>query len=78
MEQAFLFVTMLIFSGLIINGLITKAVWSKGESKKLIGKTWAHKKHFDEEPIGYCIVMAIYLFCLGVLTYAAVNPQAFS
>jgi Flp pilus assembly protein protease CpaA len=62
---------MLILAGLLVDGLLTRAVWVKGARNGLFSfRHWAHKCERDEESWPYWFAMGFYalaLLCLGGL-----------
>ena len=64
----------LILAGLLVDGLLTRAVWVKGTRKGLFSfRHWAHKRERDEEAWIYWFAMSFYalvLLCLcGLLLW---------
>ena len=64
----------LILAGLLVDGILTRAVWVKGTRKGLFSfRHWAHKRERDEEAWIYWFAMSFYglvLLCLcGLLLW---------
>jgi hypothetical protein len=70
-QLVFIVLVILILAGLLVDGLLTRAVWVKGARNGLFSfRHWAHKCERDEEAWPYWFAMSFYalvLICLCVL-----------
>ena len=64
-QSAFIILVILILAGLLIDGVVTRAVWVKGARNGLFSfRHWAHRRSRDEDPWPYWFAMGFYSLAL--------------
>ena len=60
MTLVFVYLVAAILLYMVVDGLITGAVWVRGSRSGFSLKQWAHKRSREEEPVSYWLFMSLY------------------
>ena len=77
LQTLFIILVTLILCYLVVEGLLTRAVWVKGARKGAFSfRQWAHKRDRDEDPHSYWFAIIFYSASILMLLWLLLSDPA--